>query len=68
VLKDLAANAADMGWRLRSIEFSPISGTQGNTEFLGDFIIDDGKTPSPDTKQIREIVRSAHTALKKCRD
>ena len=65
VLKDLAANAAEIGWRLRAIEFSPISGTQGNTEFLGDFIIDDGKTPSPDARQIREIVKNAHNALKK---
>lgn len=65
VLKNLCANAANMGWRLRSIEFSPISGTQGNTEFLGDFVIDDGKTPSPDARQIREIVKNAHSALKK---
>jgi len=65
VLKDLCANAAALGWRLRSIDFSPISGTQGNTEFLGDFIIDDGKTLSPDARQIKEIVKTAHSALKR---
>ena len=65
VLRDLCANAAVLGWRLRSIDFSPISGTQGNTEFLGDFIIDDGKIPSPDARQIRDIVKHAHAALKK---
>ena len=65
VLKDLCTNAAALGWRLRAIEFSPISGTQGNTEFLGDFIIDDGKTVSPDARQIRETVKNAHAALKK---
>lgn len=65
VLKDLSANAVALGWRLRAIEFSPISGTQGNTEFLGDFIIDDGKTVSPDARQIRETVKNAHASLKK---
>lgn len=65
VLKNLCANAAALGWRLRAIEFSPISGTQGNIEFLGDFIIDDGKTLSPDAKQIKEIVKNAREALKR---
>lgn len=65
VLQTLCANAAELGWRLRAIEFSPISGTQGNIEFLGDFVIDDGRTPSPNAKHIREIVKNAHTVLKR---
>lgn len=65
VLQTLCANAAELGWRLRAIDFSPISGTQGNIEFLGDFVPDDGQTASPDAGQIREIVKSAHTALKR---
>lgn len=64
VLQTLCANAAELGWRLRAIEFSPISGTQGNIEFLGDFVPDDGQTASPDVRQIREIVKNAHAALK----
>lgn len=65
VLQTLCTNAAELGWRLRAIEFSPISGTQGNIEFLGDFVIDDSRTPSPDAKHIREIVKNAHTVLKR---
>lgn len=65
VLLTLCQNASQLGWRLRAIDYSPISGTQGNIEFLGDFIIDDGKTPSPDAREIRRLVRAAHAALRK---
>ena len=65
VLRDLAAAAPNLGWRLRACDYSPVTGTQGNIEFLADFIPDDGRTPSPGSQELREIVRRAHSELRK---
>ena len=65
VLRDIAAAAPETGWRVRSYDFSPISGTQGNLEFLADFIPDDGTQPLPDPRMIRDLVKRAHESIKK---
>jgi len=65
VLKDVASFAPETGWRVRAYDFSPISGTQGNLEFLADFIPDDGTQPLPDPRQIRDLVKRAHESIKK---
>lgn len=65
VLRDVAAFAPETGWRVRAYDFSPISGTQGNLEFLAEFIPDDGMQPLPDPREIRELVKRAHTDIKK---
>ena len=65
VLRDVAALAPECGWRVRAYTFSPISGTQGNLEFLADFVPDDGRTASPDAQAIRELVKRAHDAIKR---
>lgn len=65
VLRDVAAFAPGCGWRVRAYDFSPISGTQGNLEFLADFIPDDGRQPLPDPREIRDLVRRAHESIKK---
>lgn len=64
VLRDVAAFAPECGWRVRAYDFSPITGAQGNLEFLADLTPDDGATPSPSPQQIRELVRAAHAALR----
>lgn len=64
VLRDVAAFAPECGWRVRAFDYSPIAGTQGNLEFLADLVPDDGATQSPSPQQIRELVRSAHAALR----
>ena len=65
VLRDLAAAAPELGWRVRDYNFSPIAGTQGNLEFLADLIPDDGRTPLPDPERIRALVRQAHAELRR---
>lgn len=60
VLRDVAAFAPETGWRVRAYDFSPIAGTQGNLEFLADFIPDDGTQSLPDPRAIRELVKRAH--------
>ena len=67
VLRDVAALAPQTGWRVRAYDFSPISGTQGNLEFLADFIPDDGRQPLPDSREIRDLVRRAHESIKKAK-
>ena len=64
VLKDIAAAAPEYGWRVRAFEASPIAGTQGNLEFLADFIPDDGMTASPDAQAIKAVVKKAHMQMK----
>ena len=64
VLRDLAALAPQCGWRVRAYAASPIAGTQGNIEFLADFIPDDGRTPLPERDAIRALVRRAHAQLR----
>lgn len=64
VLRDVAAFAPECGWRVRAFDFSPICGTQGNLEFLADFIPDDGMQLSPDVQAIRELVARAHAQIK----
>ena len=65
VLRDVAAFAPECGWRVRTFDFSPITGTQGNLEFLADFVPDDGRQISPDSREIRELVKHAHENMKK---
>ena len=63
VLRELAAAAPKLGWRVRAYNFSPIAGTQGNLEFLADLAPDDGRTPSPQLAEIRELVQRAHAEI-----
>lgn len=64
VLRDLISLAPECGWRVRALDFSPIKGGDGNLEFLGDFVPDDGRQAIPDAQQIRELVRRAHEAMR----
>ena len=65
VLREVANFAPECGWRVCALDFSPISGTQGNLEFLADFIPDDGRQPLPDPREIRDLVQRAHETLRK---
>ena len=65
VLRNIAALAPETGWRVRAFEFSPITGTQGNLEFLADFVPDNNMQAIPDPGSIRALVQAAHRDLKK---
>ena len=64
VLRDVISLAPACGWRVRALDFSPIKGGDGNLEFLGDFVPDNGRQAIPDVQQIRELVRRAHEAMR----
>jgi len=65
VLRDVAAFAPECGWRVRAFDYSPIAGTQGNLEFLADFVADDGTHAPIDPQTIKKLVKTAHEAVKK---
>lgn len=66
VLKQIVDFAPTLGWRVRKLDFSPIAGTSGNLEFLGDFVSDSAcSTLSPTIDEIKSIVQAAHRQLRK---
>ena len=67
VLTEIAAHAPLCGWRVRALEISPITGGDGNIEFLADLVPDDGTIPLPDPQVLRDLVRRAHAQLREQR-
>lgn len=66
VLQQIVDFAPTLGWHVRKLDFSPITGTSGNLEFLGDFVADSACTTlSPTRDEIRALVQTAHKQLKK---
>ena len=63
VLRELVSFVADLGWRVRVLDHSPVTGGDGNIEFLAD-LLPAGSCPLPfDPSQIEALVRRAHAAL-----
>lgn len=62
VLRELVAEAPELGWHVRALDFSPICGGDGNIEFLADLGPDTAPSPGPDA--IRALVRRAHAQLR----
>lgn len=65
VLKRIVELAPGLGWRVQALDHSPIAGTAGNLEFLGDFLpLGDCDAPPPAPEQIRALVQNAHRQLR----
>lgn len=58
VLRDLAAFAPTLGWHVRALDFSPITGGDGNIEFLADLAPGEGAPVSE--ARIQQVVCQAH--------
>lgn len=66
VLKQIVRFPETLGWRVNQLDFSPIAGTSGNLEFLGDFLPVSRCTGRQiDDEVIRDLVRTAHRVLGK---
>ncbi len=61
VLDDFAALAAELGFAILGLTFSPVKGPEGNIEFLGHLTLADRPGIVPDTGR---LVMDAHEALK----
>ena len=65
VLARIGRFAPALGWRVRALDYSPIAGTAGNLEFLGDFVPAARCDRSPSVEEIRTLVRAAHSHLRR---
>ena len=55
--------AAETGFSCAGLTFSPITGPEGNIEYLAYLVKEPGNTARPDAENIRETVREAHGTL-----
>lgn len=60
VLDDFVALAAEQGFQILGLTFSPVKGPEGNIEFLGHLSLDQVEGIRPDTAQ---VVAQAHNTL-----
>ncbi len=60
VLKDLIAFAPTLGWRVQGVDYSPITGGDGNLEFLADIVPEGRCDRIVGEREIEETVRRAH--------
>ena len=63
VLKSIVEFAPTLGWQVRDLDFSPISGSDGNLEFLADFVPETCCAHGPSSREIEALVRTAHAAV-----
>ena len=63
VLRDMAAFSDEIGWPVRRLDFSPITGPKGNIEFLAELRKKENGISVVSGEQIRELVRKAHQTM-----
>lgn len=63
VLNGIAEFCATIGWQLRAVDFSPITGPKGNIEFLAEIRPFDPACAAPDRAAVHRLVSAAHSAL-----
>ena len=63
VLEELVAFVQSLGWQVRGLDYSPITGGDGNIEFLADMSPKDDSLPGRVVPDIPALVGRAHAAL-----
>ena len=63
VVRDIVGFVPTLGWHVRALDYSPITGPEGNIEFLCDIV--PGAEGSVDMDTIPALVARAHAALNK---
>jgi len=63
VILAVCACARDMGWCVQDLTFSPITGPEGNIEFLADIVPLTVARQGVDQARIIEVVQQAHESL-----
>ena len=64
VLSSIVEFVETLGWRVRALDYSPITGGDGNIEFLADMVPASAEIPIPEPANISRLVDQAHTAMK----
>ncbi|MCR4877479.1 MAG: TlyA family RNA methyltransferase [Clostridiales bacterium] len=66
VLEKIVGFAETMGWRVTGLDYSPITGPEGNIEFLAEIRpIRDGIAPPVAKEDIHALVEEAHRAMRR---
>lgn len=63
VISDIAAFAPSFGYRMAQLDFSPITGPEGNIEYLAELLPENPDGPSVDEERIAAVVQQAHATL-----
>ena len=65
VLREIVEFALTLGWRVRALDVSPITGGDGNIEFLADFVPEQRCDRGIAPEEIDALVRLAHEKMKR---
>ena len=60
VLLNIIGFTETFGWQTRALDFSPITGPEGNIEFLAEIRKRTGETPMIGEEEVRRVVAEAH--------
>lgn len=63
VISDIAAFTSTFGYRMARLNFSPITGPEGNIEYLAELLPDADQLPAVDDERIAAVVQQAHATL-----
>jgi 23S rRNA (cytidine1920-2'-O)/16S rRNA (cytidine1409-2'-O)-methyltransferase len=63
VLNGILHFAEQLGWPIRKMDFSPITGPKGNIEFIAEMRKKEDGIPVISGEQVRDLVREAHTRM-----
>jgi len=65
VIEEVAAFAPTFGYAMTQLDFSPITGPEGNIEYIAELLPETAANTKVDAKQIAVIVSNAHQTLSK---
>ncbi len=63
VLREIRDFTEDMGWRIVHLDYSPITGPEGNIEFLAEIRKARPETSAAEDEELHRVVAEAHQAL-----
>lgn len=63
VISDIAAFVPSFGYRMAQLNFSPITGPEGNIEYLAELLPEKTEGVSVDEERIAAVVQQAHATL-----
>lgn len=63
ILTDIIRFAEDIGWRVKALDFSPITGPKGNIEFLAEIRRNNGAFPMLTKEEAESVVNRAHESM-----
>ena len=63
VVEDVAAFAPTFGYRMAQVDFSPITGPEGNIEYIAELLPGASGAPAVTAERIAQVVEQAHATL-----